>query len=192
MPDGGIPPDNVAESLAQHAATQQSDLARDQVIGKRVLLGQRLWFLVVVPACLIVTAFLRGVHPLWPYPAVVWATGPLAALLGLAICRRPNRQPYGQMPGPFARRLKIQVPPVTYTSQTIAHVTSVISIIILILSGIWLGLYSGAPAGSTDAKDVPELWHALFGVLPALILSGTVYIAVFRFKRQREGHAGAG
>jgi hypothetical protein len=119
-PDSGQPPAGAADDLTRHAAAQQQELARDQRIGKRVLLWQRLWFLVIMPLGLIGIAFARGVGPVWPYAAVLWASGPVAALAGLRICRSPSRQPIGPMPGPWSRRIKIPVAMVTYTSQTLA------------------------------------------------------------------------
>lgn len=184
MPEGQ-PPAGAADSLARQATAQQGELARDQQIGRRVLLGQRLWFLVVVPAGLIAAAFIHGMHPLWPYPAVLWATGPVAALLGLLVCRRSSRQPVGPMPGPWSRRVKIPVPLVTYTSQTIAAVTLIVSLILVIFGG--LGAYLGSRGGQGVAPD----WHLVIGVLPALVLAIIVLVVSRQLKRRGESGAGA-
>lgn len=189
MMQEGQPPADAADSLARQVPAQQGELARDQQIGKRVLLGQRLWFLVVVPAGLIAAALSHGVHPLWPYPAAWWATGPVAALLGMRICRRSSRQPVGPMPAPWSRRVKIPVPMVTYTSQTIAAVTLIMSLIAVIFGG--LGVYLGGRGGPGQGQGVAPDWHVIFGVLPALVLATAVLVVSRQMKRRGEGGAGA-
>jgi hypothetical protein len=186
----GRPAVSTADSLTQHAAAQQGEQARDQQIGKRVLLGQRLWFLVVVPLALLAILFAH-IRPAWPYAAVVWATGPIAALLALRICRRPSRQAHGRMPTPWNPRLRMQTPMVTYTSQTIADLTILMSMILLVASIVYIAIDSGSPAGSAHALQVVKSWHALFGVLPALLLAIAVRVIVHQLRRRGEGAAGA-
>ena len=189
MPEGAQPAAGLADDLARRSPGQLSELARDQKIGQRMLRGQRVWFLVLMPLGLLGTAFARHVQPLWPYPAAIWASGPAVAWLALWICRRPSRQPWGRMPGLLGRRMKLRVPMVLYTSQAIADVTSVVSVLLLILSGVTIGAYSGSPAGSVQAQHAAQAWHCLFGVLPALVLS--VVVRVNAARGRRRGNAGA-
>ena len=190
MPQGDRPA-SAADDLARRAAPQQGELARDQKIGRRVVTGLRVWFLVVVPLGLISTAFVHALSPLWPYSATIWASGPAAALLALRICRRPSRQVQGQLPGPLGRRLNTQVSMVSYTSRVIAHVSGIVSVVLVIASAVTIGAYAGSSAHSRHAaQKITESWHVVFAVLPALVLCVAIRVIVSRTRSREGNHVG--
>ena len=78
---------------------------------------------------------------------------------------------------------------VTYTSRTIALVTTIVSVLLIVGGGV--GAYLGSRSSSAGDQGAAPDWHLVFGVLPALVLSVVVYLVAHRMKRQGESGAGA-
>jgi hypothetical protein len=158
-----------APAPAPAAAPEQP--AADPRAARRILLRLRLWYLLIMPLGLIsavpIGILASGLRPLWPYPAAWAASGPAAGLLALD----------------FARRRRIKVPMLRYTCTLISY-----------LSGALAGMLfcvelAAAIRGAFSPGPVPVSWHLLFGVVPTVLLSVLLRVAVAR-TRQRDRAAG--